>query len=418
MNFKFISILAFKYFKSSRSNRFISVISTFSLIGVIIGVAALIVVMSVMNGFHAELTNNIIGGESDVIVRLNPQNLEPETYNQIIQKISDQTYVTSAIATIDSQAIATNKDKNIDRGVIVKAFENDKLQYKSKIFNNVILGSSLALEEKDQILIGDELARILNVSVGDDIYLISPSTNSTIMGSIPRAKNFVIGGVFSSGIYEYDHLTILMSLNMAQKFFGMKDRVNKIEIYTNDHNKAMEYSWRINKLLDYNYSISNWQIINKQFLDTIVMERSTMFLILTLIIIVAAFNIVSSLFMLVKEKTKDIGILRTMGASRQQILMIFILIGCIIGFLGTFFGVMLGLVLAYNIDYIRIFFESNLHIKFLEPAIYFLQNLPCKIENADVIFASSISSICCLIATIYPAYKAASLDPVKAMKYE
>lgn len=416
MNFRFIYLVSMRYFFAPKANSLISVISAFSLLGVTIGVAALIVVMSVMNGFHIEITSNIRGLNSDITINVNPNDAEANSYNTLLDKILTQNYVKSVTPIITGQALATSQYRSY--GVIVKAMPAENLKYKDKIKSELSQGDIQSFKDGNNILIGAGLAQNLSLKVGDTIRLMNASVVTTMFGSMPRYKDFVVGGIFSSGIYDYDNITVIMNLEMGQKFFSMEGYINLIEIYTKDFRDANQYATDLRKFLDYNYSIDSWESANTQFLSALAVERTAMFLILSLIIIVAAFNIISSLFMLVKDKTRDIAILRTIGASKTQILLIFMLNGSMIGVIGSFCGASLGLLIASNLNNIKIFLETHLNIKLFEPAIYFLYHLPSDVQNNDVIFVCIMSLGLSFLATIYPAYKAASLNPVEAIRYE
>jgi lipoprotein-releasing system permease protein len=416
MNFRFIFLVATRYFLAPKSNRLISIISTFSLLGVTIGVAALIVVMSVMNGFHIELTSNIRGLNSDIMVNVTSNEVEADSYQSLLGEISKKPYVTSASPIITGQALATTNYRSY--GVIIKAMPPEDLKYKDKIKTELTQGDLQSFKDGNNVLIGVGLARNLSIGLGDTIRLMNANVVTTMFGSMPRYKDFVVGGIFSSGIYDYDNISVIMNLEMGQKFFSMEGYINLIEIYTRDFRKANEYSQDLRKTLIHTDDVNSWQNNNSQFLSALAVERTAMFLILSLIIIVAAFNIISSLFMFVKDKTRDIAILRTIGASRGQILFIFIMNGSIIGIIGSLCGASLGLLIASNLNNIKIFLETYLNIKLFEPAIYFLYHLPSDVQNEDVIFVCTMSLTLSVLATIYPAYKAANLNPVEAIRYE
>ncbi|MDR0329508.1 MAG: lipoprotein-releasing ABC transporter permease subunit, partial [Rickettsia sp.] len=385
-----------------------------SLMGVTIGVAALIVVMSVMNGFHYELTKNIIGLNGDISIT--PVSRSIANYDEINKKLISQNYIKHVSPSIVGQALALGKRMN--SGAIIKGIDLTELKYKNQILQNVNTGDFTDFFGTDVVAVGNELASNLGVQAGTKIKLISPNSISTAFGSMPRSKEFRVVATFTSGMYDYDSATILMPLIAAQNFLSFKEVINLIEVITIEPSNAGIYAWEIQNLLGSKLRVTSWQKSHLQFLNALAVERIAMFTILSLIIMVAAFNIVSSLFMLVKDKTSDIAVLRTIGASTRQIMLIFICNGMFIGLLGTILGIILGTSFAYNIQSIRNILEKVTGTKIFEAAIYFLYTLPSEVRLEDVILVSTISIVLCFCATIYPSYKAAKLNPVDALRYE
>jgi lipoprotein-releasing system permease protein len=412
----FILRLAFRYFSAKKANRLVSFISGFSLMGVTLGVAALIVVMAVMEGFHVELTKNMIGIGGDI--NITPASKEKiDDYPELVDRVKTINGVNYAIPQVQEKALAISGADSF--GVIIKGFKSSDLDKKRVIIDNQISGSVSDIFDGYKIAIGRELAFNLRINVGDELSLISPGKVATILGNLPRKKTFKVASIFSSNLYDYDSSTIIMSMESAQKMFSYnEDEVNLVEIYSSDPQIADIKTSEIRTFLGRKYFVNSWYDTNAQFLNALKVERVAMFTILSLIIIVAGFNIISSLFMLVNEKRKDIAILKTIGASKSQILAIFIINGSIIGFIGTFLGVTLGILIANNIENIRIFLENIANIKIFEAAIYFLYHLPSKVEYSNVIYVSVMSISISIIATIYPAYKAAALDPAEAIRNE
>lgn len=413
-NKNFILEIAFRYFRAKKNEKFISIISAFSLLGVTIGVAALIIVMSVMNGFHLELTKNIIGLNGDIVVT--PIEKTINNYQTIKTALLHQDYIKHVTVGIHGQALALGKRNN--SGALIKGLDLRDLSFKNEILKNVNFGSFDDFHGKNVVALGAELAINLGVTSGDKIKLISPNTTSTAFGSVPRSKEFKVIAIFTSGMYDYDSATILMPLEAAQNFLSLGERINLIEINTNNPNKAPFYSYKIQQLLGPKLRVISWQVSNSQFLSALAVERIAMFTILSLIITVAAFNIISSLFMLVKDKTSDIAILRTIGASTNQIMLIFICNGMCIGVLGTVLGVILGSGFSYNIQAIKNSLEKISGTKIFEAAIYFLYTLPAEVRLQDIFLIASLSITLCFLATIYPSYKASKLNPVDALRYE
>lgn len=410
----FILKLAIRYFRAKKNERFVSIISSVSLIGVTIGVAALIVVMSVMNGFHHELTKNIIGLSGDITI--NPLGYSITNYREIKDKLLPLPYIKHITPGIMGQALALGPRMN--SGVIIRGVDLGDLKYKNEILHNTNSGSFNNFTSKDVVAVGAELAYNLGLQVGGKIKLISPNSISTVFGNMPRSKEFIVIAIFTSGMYDYDSATILMPLIAAQNFLTFEQNINLIEITTIQPPNAEIYALEIQKLLGTDFKVNSWQRTHVQFLRALAVERVAMFTILSLIIIVAAFNIVSSLFMLVKDKVSDIAILRTMGATTQQIMLIFICNGMLIGLIGTGLGTLLGIGFSYNIQSIRNILETITGTKIFEAAIYFLYSLPSEVKAEDILLVSTISVVLCFCATIYPAYKAAKLNPIDALRYE
>ncbi len=411
---KFTIIIALRYFRAKKNEKFVSIISGISFIGITIGVAALIVVMSVMNGFHIELTKNIIGLNGDISVTSKSKTIPDQ--QKIIADIVKQEFVQKISPVVAGQALALGTKTN--SGVLIKGVELVDLKNKGEILGNVFAGTFEDYEGTNSVAVGFELAHNLGVSVGSKIKLISPNVISTAFGTMPRSKDFTVVAIFSSGMYDYDAATMLMPIHAAQKFLSLGNEINLIEINVKDPEFAKIDAQLLQKELGSDVRVSSWMDNNQQFLKALAIERTAMFTILSLIIIVAAFNIVSSLFMIVKDKTKDIAILKTMGASVNQIMFIFIINGLLIGFIGTLLGILSGLFISYNVENIRLFLEQISGTKIFDAAIYFLYNLPSVVRISDVIIVGSLSLLLSLLATIYPSFKAAKLNPVEAMRYE
>jgi lipoprotein-releasing system permease protein len=403
---KFIFKVALRYIFAKTNDRFISFVSGFCLLGITIGVAALIVVMAIMNGFHQELTRCIIGLNGHLVVTTDNLKLK----NELIK----YDFVSSVGQIVEGQGLLTYNGAS--SGVLVKGLNVDDLALKKPILAN-IFGSIEDFTKPDSILIGREMAISLGLELEDRIKLVVPETIPSMFGSIPKSKEFSIVGIFSSGLSDYDLVNVIIPLATAEKMFIYKDKT--LEVYTKNPDKVFEYSNTITKDLSKDVKfISNWKIANNSILDALKIEKVAMSSVLSLIVLVAAFNIVSSLFMLVKDKTKDIAILRTIGASKTSIMLIFMFNGTMIGALGTVFGVFIGQIIAKNINTIKSYLEYFSGIKIFDSAVYFLYNLPANIQVVDVISISSMSLVLSIVATIYPAYRAAKLSPIDAMRYE
>ncbi|NBR95643.1 MAG: lipoprotein-releasing ABC transporter permease subunit [Proteobacteria bacterium] len=409
--------LAFRYLKAKRSEGFISVIAIFSFLGITIGVATLIIVMSVMNGFRFELVQRILGINSHLSIT---GDHHIENYSEVIENLTKNIKQISHLNPIvESQAMLIANQQN--QGVLIKGINTTDLSYKELIKNNIIAGDINNISNKNQVIIGSTLAQNLNLAVGDSLKLVSAETNSTIIGTIPRIKTYQVGAIFNSGLFEYDSGTVFTNFAMAQIHFKVPNSATSIEVFTNNLDDIENIKINIKKLLaktNPNLMVSDWQDANASFIEALKIESVVMFLILTLIILVAVFNLISSMIMLVNDKKKNIALLRTIGFSKKNILNIFVICGSTIGFLGTFFGVLLGVIFSANINNIKLWLESITNSNLFNPAIYFLSNLPSKIFVSDVVIITSMSLVLSFLATLYPAYKASKSQPAEILRYE
>jgi lipoprotein-releasing system permease protein len=410
----FVFIVAYRYFAAKKNEKFLSVISLFSLMGVALGVAALIVVMSVMNGFHRELTKNIIGLNGDISVTSGDGVIK--NLSKILKTLDDFEEVEYAAAGVTGQALMIGKRSNL--GVIVRGMSKETAKHKG-LFARITSSDPTKDFSSNSIMIGSELAYLSGCEVGDKIKLIAPNSISTPFGSMPRSKEFRISAIFNSGMYDYDSVTAVLPIDSASRFLSLSEGgSNLIEIYTKYPESADKLAWiYASALRDEDVRVVSWLASNRQFLNALAIERTAMFTVLSLIIAVASFNIISGLFMAVKEKAHDIAVLRTVGATEGQIMCIFILNGMMIGIPGTLLGVIIGTGFAYNIDNIRIFLERLAGTKIFDAAVYFLYSLPSDLRIADVSYISSISIFLCFSATLYPSYKAAKLNPIDSLRY-
>lgn len=407
--------IAFRYIKSRRAEGFISISAWFSLIGITLGVATLIVVMSVMNGFRAELVDRILGINGHLIVYKKNQPLI-SNYNEIVSQILDVKDVVAVTPHLEGQALA--KTKSAVTGVVIRGTNWSDLAPKKLLWDSLDKDSFNNFKNKKQIIIGYRLAQRLNVKEGDFISLVSPNGMETALGSLPLSQNFVVGGFFNIGMYEYDNNFIFIPWEKAESFLSVKNTAHGIEIFLKDQSfTSVVYSKLKNKVGN-NLVIIDWKKRNSSFMNALAVEKNVMFVILTLIIIVAAFNIISSMIMLVQTKKADIALMRTMGASKYLIMRIFLLTGSVIGFLGTFLGGIIGVIFSYNIQEIRVFLTQILGQELFSPEIYFLSKLPSKINFEEVFFVISISIFLTLLASIFPAWKASKISPAEALRYE
>lgn len=407
--------VAFRYLRARRKEKGVSVIAGFSVMGICLGVATLIVVMSVMNGFREELTKQILGFSGHI----NIYPAQKETiidYEPIVAKIQAIPGVKSANATIDRQAIVLKG--NVAAGAIVHGITGKDLTNRAAIRNNIRAGTLEEFDEGNNIAIGTKLAQKYGVMPGDTLTLVSPKGSNTAFGTVPRMRPFKIQALFEVGMYQYDSAAVFMSMKGAQNFFDLDEGITTIEVFLNDPDEVVSVRDKIVPIVSGGYYISDWQMQNATFFDALKVERNVMFFILTLIILIAAFNIISSLIMLVKDKGRDIGILRTMGASSGSILRIFFLSGASTGIAGTLVGVILGLLFTTNIETIRQWIQTLSQTQLFSPEIYYLSKLPSKTDPEQVVLVAGIALALSFLATIYPAWRAARLDPVEALRYE
>lgn len=406
--------LALKFMRSKNKDGFISVIGMFSMIGIIIGVATLIVVMSVMNGFHKEFLRNILGIQGHITVVNNTGKML--NYDEINHKISAVDNVIFSAPLVVGQGMAASQ--NVSSGVFVRGMSSDLLFKKPSMQNAISSDVQKDFSQGHGVIIGVALARQLGVRKGDSIKLISSGGNNSIAGFVPRIKTLQIAGVFDVGLYQYNLTTIFMPIDDAQLFFMHNNTVSEIEVMVDDPEKLESVKAGIIKQLGDDIIIVDWKQNQASFLNSLAIERVVMFVILTLIIIVAAFNIVSSMIMLVKDKSRNIAVLRTLGASQASILKIFIISGSFIGFIGTFLGAILGVTFALNISSIKTLLEKASGVQLFDPVIYFLSSLPSDLEVTSVFGICFMSLLFSIMATIYPAQRAAKLPPAQVLRYE
>lgn len=409
-------LIAWRYLKSKRKEGFISVIAIFSFIGIMIGVATLIVVMSVMNGFRYELINRILGINAHLTIYSHSHQIAD--YEKILDEIKKISGVKFVNPLVESQAMLSSQSKNL--GGLVKGIKIDDLKNKTLISKNIVAGNLEKLTNRNAVIIGSAVAQNMNLHIKDQIKIISAATNETIIGAIPRIKTYEVAGVFDSGMYEYDSTTVFMNFEMAQIHFRFPNSVSAIEIFVEDAANLSEIKSEIYKILlnhDDLYA-TDWQQANASFIDALKVESTVMFLILTLIILVAAFNIISSMIMLVNDKNKNIALLRTLGMSKSSIMRIFLICGSSIGAVGTFLGFAIGVLFSANINNIKHWLESVTNTSLFNPTIYFLSTLPSKIFVSDVVMITGMALALSFLATLYPAYKASKANPAEILRYE
>lgn len=404
-----------RYLRARRQEGFISVIAWFSLVGIALGVATLIIVMSVMNGFRQELLERILGINGHLSV-YGPVVGQMTDYQPTIDKIESMDGVISVNALIEGQVMASAK--GVAKGAIVRGIRAEDLEKRKIVADNIQQGALSNFKGEDVVLIGTRLAQNMGVRVGDSITLISPKGNVTAFGTVPRMRAFKIVGTFEIGMYEYDSGFVFMPLEAAQIYFRMPEAVSNLEVFVDNPQKADDIGMQVSRALGGQGSVHDWQRANASFFNAIQVERNVMFLILTLIILVAAFNIISSLIMLVKDKGRDIAILRTMGATRGMIMRIFLIAGASVGVIGTLLGFGLGLSFAANIETIRQWIEGLTGNDLFAAEIYFLSKLPAVVDPTEVTAIVLMGLGLSFLATIYPSWRAARIDPAEALRYE
>ena len=409
----FERMVAFRYLRARRQEGFVSVIAIFSLLGIALGVATLIIVMSVMNGFRADLLARILGLNGDLGVYALSGGLAD--FDAAAEKIREVPGVLRVTPLVEGQVMATLEGGA--SGALIRGIRQEDLRSLPLLADHVIQGS-LADFSGDGVAVGDRLARRLGVTVGSPITVISPQGTATAFGTMPRIKTYQVAALFNVGMYEYDNSFIYAPLGAAQLFFRLPDQVSSLEVFVADPDRVREEGRQIAAALGGHARIVSWQQANSSLFNAVEIERNVMFLILTLIILVAAFNIISSMIMMVKDKGRDIAILRTMGASRAMILRIFMLSGASIGVVGTLAGFVLGVFFTNNIEAIRQFIQKIIGTDLFAAEIYFFTRIPARIDSGEVAAVVIMALTLSFLATLYPSWRAARLDPVEALRYE
>ncbi len=410
----FERMVAFRYLRARRREGFISVIAGFSLLGIGLGVATLIIVMAVMNGFRHELVSRVLGlgGHLNVYALAGPL----DDYETLATRLRALPEVVSVTPAIEAQALVTHG--GAATGAMVRGVPDDYLSSRPSIAAHLRTTDPSAFQGEDAIAIGSRMATRLGVGIGDRLTLIAPQGNATAFGTVPRMRAYQVVAIFDVGMYEYDNSFIFMPLASAQLFFRMPEQVSTLEVFVHDPDRLDQARTALGPVVVGRGRIWDWQQANTTFFTALQVERNVMFLILTLIILVAAFNVISGMVMLVKDKGRDIAILRTMGATRGMILRIFFLTGASIGVVGTLAGLGLGLAFCQNIETIRQWLQDLTGTPLFSPEIYFLSRLPAIIDWREVAIVVAMALGLSFAATIYPSWRAARLDPVEALRYE
>jgi len=403
--------IAFRYLRSKKKEGFISIISLFSLIGIMLGVATLIIVLAVMNGFRSELLDKILGINGHITIQSYGSDID--RYDEIREEIGFIDNVYSVVPTIYSQVMVSSGEQTA--GAIIKAINYTQIERVPKIDESLTIDR---YQEKEGLLIGSGMARSLMLGLGDSLTLISPKGSQTPFGTTPRIKSYPITGIFNIGMSEYDSNFVYMPLQEAQKYFNKKNKVNTIEVFLDNPEQIDLALIKIREIVDGVGYVSSWRDQNKTFFTALEVERDLMFIIVSLIVLVAGLNIISSLIMLVKDKNSDIAILRTIGASKNSIIRIFFITGSFIGVAGTTLGVIIGILFCQNIDAIRLFISKITGTELFSPEMYYLAKLPAEIDNYELLSVVTMALSFSILASIYPSWKASKIDPVEVLRNE
>ena len=402
--------ITFRYLKTRKKDGFLNIISIFSFIGISLGVAVLIIVMSVMNGFRSELINKIVGFNAHVTVKPYENAIDIKKLNNKSLKIISNELVFSS----SGEAIVINKDYT--KGLLLRGYKREDFSKLEIVKQNSFIGNSDGLYGNN-ISIGKELSFDLNLNLGDKIMIMSPSGIQTIVGDLPKQQSFIINSIYDSGLAEFNKNIAFININTLDVFFDLSKKDRNLEIYLKDPVNIVKLKKKIQLIFNEEFVFS-WSDINSSLFSALKVERNVMFIILSLIIIVAAFNIISGLTILVKNKTREIAILKSIGVLNKSITKIFFLVGVIIGTSATFFGIFLGVMFSLYIEKIRSFLSDVFNISLFPEEIYFLNKMPSEIEPNSIFIISFCSIIITILVSIFPAIKASKLDPVQALKYE
>jgi len=407
-------ILAGRYLRARREEGFISLIAAFSFLGIMLGVATLIIVMAVMNGFRNDLFKKILGLNGHVIVH--KIGLPFDDYTQVSKKIARVPGVKLAIPLIEGQVMVSTATQAT--GALVRGVSEASIKALPLISGHVLQGSFDNFDSARTIAIGTRMAQSLGVGFGDSITLVSPRGATTPFGTAPRTRSYKVSVIFEMGMAEYDRTMIFMPLREAQRYFSRGGVVDVMEVVVDNPQNVEVMKARIHKVIGKGLQLTDWRQRNETFFTVLDVERNVMFIILSLIILVAALNIVSGMTMLVKDKSRDIAILRTMGATRSSMMRVFLITGASIGIVGTIAGLILGVIFCWNIEEIRLFVAWATGTVIFDPSIYYLNKLPAEIDPQETAGIVALAMVLSVLATLYPSWRAAALDPVEALRYE
>lgn len=407
-------MLARRYLRARRKEGFISVIAGFSFVGIMLGVATLIIVMAVMNGFRNELFEKILGLNGHVVVhKINDSFVD---YAEAAARISAVPGVKSALPLIEGQAMISSNVQTL--GGLVRGLSEAGLKSLPLIADNVRFGTLDGFDSQEGIALGMRLANSLRINVGDSVTLVSPRGASTPFGTAPRIKRYAIAAIFELGMSEYDKTMIFMPLAEAQRYFSRPDQVDVLEVVIAHPDRMGELLGPMKEAAGSTLMLTDWRKRNETFFTVLEVERNVMFIILSLIVLVAALNIISGLMMLVKDKGRDIAILRTMGATKGAIMRVFLITGASIGVVGTIAGLLLGIAFCWRIDEIRQLVQRLTGTTLMDPTVYYLTRLPADIDVRETTWIVIMALVLSVLATLYPSWRASRLDPVEALRYE
>jgi lipoprotein-releasing system permease protein len=407
-------MVALRYLRARRKEGFISVIAGFSFLGITLGVATLIIVMAVMNGFRQELFDKMLGLNGHVVVH----SLDPNftNYDDIAGKIRAVPGVKYALPLIEGQVMVSTTTSST--GALVRGLRETDLKELKAVSGNIRFGTLDGFDNKDGVALGTRLANDLNVKVGDFVTLLTPRGASTALGTAPRVKRYPVVAIFEIGMSEYDSSILFMPLAEAQRYFSHPDSVTVLEVVLDSPDEVSDLGPKILATSGRSIYVSDWRQRNATFFTALQVERNVMFLILALIVLVAALNIISGLIMLVKDKGRDIAILRTMGASRGSVMRIFFITGASIGIVGTLAGLLIGVLVCANIERLREFIGWITDTELFSPELYYLSQLPAEMDTGETVSVVIMALVLAVLATIYPSWRASRLDPVEALRYE